>query len=79
MHEKYLPLIVWGLLIGYVLIPTKTLLNGQGRYWMYKMIGGSTVGYFHKYRSRYTFFTEQFTSLVIPFSDLGYTACYYYE
>ena len=79
MDETFLPLIIWVVCIGYVLLPTKRLLNGEGRQWMFRMITGSTVGHFIKYESRYTFFTEQFTSLVIPWSDLDYTACYYYS
>jgi hypothetical protein len=55
------------------------VLNGEGRRWMFRMVAGSTVGHFIKYESRFTFFTEQFASLVIPWRDLDYTVCYYYK
>jgi hypothetical protein len=77
MDPLYLPIIIWFICIGYIVLPSRRLLNGEGRRWMFRMISGSTVGHFIKYESRYTFFTEQFASLVIPFSDLDYTLCYY--
>jgi len=43
------------------------------------MFWGSFFGHFIKYESRYTFFSEQLISMIIPFMDLEYTFCYYYE
>lgn len=45
---------------------------------MYKMGWGATFGHFIKYESRYTFFTDQFVSMVTPLRDVDYTLCYYY-
>ena len=44
---------------------------------MFRMIKGAVVTHFVKYESRYTFFTEQLVSMVIPLGDLSYTVCYY--
>lgn len=45
--------------------------------WMYKMFRGAIYHHFVKYESRYTFFTDQLVTLVIPIGDLSYTVCYY--
>lgn len=74
----YLPLLVWAVGIFYVFVPTKRALNGAGRRWMYRMIYGATIGHFFKYESRYTFFLDQFVSMVTPLRDVDYTICYYY-
>lgn len=45
---------------------------------MYRMMYGAVIGHFIKYESRFTFFTDQFVSMVTPLRDMDYTVCYYY-
>ena len=46
---------------------------------MFKIVFGSILGHFIKYESRYTFVCEQFVSMVIPISDMGYSVNFYYQ
>jgi EXS family len=71
--------VCWVLGALYVFVPTRKYFNGQGRMWMYRTMWGALAGHFWKYESRFTFFTDQFVSMVTPFRDLDYTICYYYN
>lgn len=77
IDPRYIPLISWTILVLYIFVPTRKYFNPQGRRWMYKMIAGALWGHYIKYESRYTFFTDQFASMVTPMRDLDYTVCYY--
>ena len=46
---------------------------------MYNMFRGALWGHFIRYESRFTFFTDQFASMVTPMRDLDYTVCYYHH
>ncbi|CAD8170017.1 unnamed protein product [Paramecium pentaurelia] len=76
-YTKYIPLVLWCLLLLYIFFPFTTILNGPGRVWLYKILAGAVYGHFIKYESRFTFCLDQFISMAIPLRDLDYTICYY--
>lgn len=76
---RYMPLIIWLIMIIYVFYPTTKYFNPEGRNWMYRMFKGALWGHFVKYESRFTFFTDQFTSMITGMRDVDYTFCYYYH
>ncbi|CAD8159348.1 unnamed protein product [Paramecium octaurelia] len=73
--EEYFPLIIWISLLATVAFPSKFVINGQGRLWFYRNLWQSVN--LKLIEQRHFFIFSQFTSLIIPFSDLAYTICEY--
>ncbi|CAD8050275.1 unnamed protein product [Paramecium sonneborni] len=73
--EEYFPLIIWISLLGVVAFPSKVIINGKGRIWLYRNLLQSLNP--RQIEQRHFFIVSQFTSLIIPFTDLIYTLCEY--
>ncbi|CAD8134859.1 unnamed protein product [Paramecium pentaurelia] len=73
--EEYFPLIIWASLLAIVAFPSKFIINGKGRIWLYRNLLQSLNP--KLIEQRHFFIISQFTSLIIPFTDLTYTICEY--
>ncbi|CAD8045800.1 unnamed protein product [Paramecium primaurelia] len=73
--EEYFPIIIWVSLLAIVAFPSKFIFNGQGRLWLYRNLWQSLN--LKVIEQRHFFIISQFTSLIIPFTDLTYTVCEY--
>ncbi|CAD8051456.1 unnamed protein product [Paramecium sonneborni] len=73
--EEYFPLVIWASLLVIIAFPSKVFINGKGRMWLYRNLLQSLNA--KLIEQRHFFIISQFTSLIIPFSDLTYTLCEY--
>ncbi|CAD8134637.1 unnamed protein product [Paramecium octaurelia] len=73
--EEYFPLVIWASLLATVAFPSKIFINGKGRMWLYRNLWQSLNP--KLIEQRHFFIISQFTSLIIPFTDLTYTICEY--
>ncbi|CAK72448.1 unnamed protein product (macronuclear) [Paramecium tetraurelia] len=73
--EEYFPLIIWTSVFATVAFPSKFMINGQGRLWLYRNLWQCLN--LKLIEQRHYFIFSQFTSLIIPFTDLTYTVCEY--
>ena len=75
-QKEFCPLIGWALLIVYMFYPSKKVFNGEGRYYMFKIMKNMVVSCFFV-DFTLSWATDQIVSFVIPIRDLEYTICYY--
>ena len=70
------PLISWIILIVYTFAPFK-IFNYPGRVYLLNLMVESCASIFVKSEFKHVWFTDQLTSMIGPFRDIEYTACYY--
>jgi len=75
-QKEFCPLIGWFLLIIYMFYPSKKYFNGEGRFYMFKIMKSMLVSCFFV-DFTLSWATDQIVSFVIPIRDLEYTMCYY--
>lgn len=77
--KNHLPLIIWGVLLIYMLFPSKKVFNGRGRWFMFSLLFEVffCAPFFVNFNA--TWVNDQMLSLVVPIRDMAYTFCLYVE
>jgi len=79
LQKKYIALIIWFVLIGYMLFPSKKYCNGQGRLYVFRLLQRIVCLSFFHVDFIMNWATDQIVSFVTPLKDLEYTFCYFIE
>ncbi|KAM3133335.1 hypothetical protein pb186bvf_014496, partial [Paramecium bursaria] len=74
----YLLLLLWIVFLVFAFYPTRGL-NWEGRLWLFRKIKDGFIINRVKLTQSNLFVTEQFTALIIPFSDFNYSICKFYN
>ncbi len=72
----YFPLIIWGIAFIYLLNPLP-IFNFEGRIFFFKQLLMAFLSPFFLVQFNVIWIIEQFVSMILPFSDITYTFCYY--
>jgi hypothetical protein len=77
IHDYYIPLISWVFFAFWILCPLQNWIKYSGRTYLFKVIAESLISPFSKVEFSHIFVIDQFSSLIIPLTDLEYAVCYY--
>lgn len=72
----YFPLIIWGIAFVYLLNPFP-IFNFEGRIFFFKQLLMAFLSPFFLVQFNVIWIIDQFISMILPFSDITYTFCYY--
>lgn len=77
--KKYIAIIIWAFLFGYMFFPSKKYCNGQGRIYVFKLLHRIIFLSCFQVDFVVNWATDQLVSFVTPLKDLEYTFCFYLE
>lgn len=78
-EKKYIAIIIWVFLFGYLFFPSRKYCNGQGRIYVFKLLHRILFLSCFQVDFVVNWATDQLVSFVTPLKDLEYTFCFYFE